>query len=403
MPNKNASATTQQTVSKHELAVVIGRMQPLHLGHQALLREALRVADKVLVVLGSSDQARDPKNPFTWQERSHFVAASIPKSEWSRVSICPVRDFHDDARWASAVRRAAASVEGVSSSPGKIALVGCFKDASSAYLNRFPGWTLHALPKSHDIDATSLRKVLFDGDYGFDARSAVLSPYVPPGVNDLIRCYANLPWFGTVKAEHQALEDYKQKWPFRVAVTTDAVVRARDHILMIRRGGTIGNGLWALPGGFLEPDEDIFAGALRELREETRIGLIDELMTHSLKGVQVFSHPQRSLRGRIITHAHYFDIGSPKHLPEVKGSDDAKLAKWVSIDQLPSMRSEMFEDHAMILEHFLKDTALAKDQAPVVVPLPDPGPRPGDELAERVISSLKVPDSNTGAKRQPGA
>ena len=50
----------------HDTALLIGRFEPVHSGHLALLQEALRQAPQVIVVVGSAWQPRSPKNPFTW-------------------------------------------------------------------------------------------------------------------------------------------------------------------------------------------------------------------------------------------------------------------------------------------------------------------------------------------------
>ncbi len=50
---------------------------------------------------------------------------------------------------------------------------------------------------------------------------------------------------------------------------------------------------------------------------------------------------------------HFTSSSATTEFPDVQGSDDAKLAKWVPIAQLPSLESQLFEDHACILDHFL--------------------------------------------------
>ena len=75
-------------------------------------------------------------------------------------------------------------------------------------------------------------------------------------------------------------------------------------------------------------------------------------MRAALKSSAVFDHPARSPRGRIITSAFHFELRDTG-FPDVVGSDDAKLAKWIPIAQLPSLESQIFEDHACILDHFL--------------------------------------------------
>ena len=65
---------------------------------------------------------------------------------------------------------------------------------------------------------------------------------------------------------------------------------------------------WQMPQGGIDPGEDARAAALRELREETGFGLLDTTIEDALSGIAVFDHPDRSSRGRTITHAHFFDF-----------------------------------------------------------------------------------------------
>ena len=61
----------------HDVAVYVGRFQPFHNGHLALLRHALSVAPQGILVIGSAHQARTPKNPFSWQERAEMVRLTL--------------------------------------------------------------------------------------------------------------------------------------------------------------------------------------------------------------------------------------------------------------------------------------------------------------------------------------
>jgi len=111
--------------------------------------------------------------------------------------------------------------------------------------------------------------------------------------------------------------------------------------------------MWALPGGFLEPRERVLAGAIRELREETGFALSDSELESALRGVAVFDHPDRSIRGLTITHAHYFDLACTQP-PPVAAADDAVAAQWVPLATLRAMEDQCFEDHFQILDHFLR-------------------------------------------------
>ncbi|NRR33326.1 bifunctional nicotinamide-nucleotide adenylyltransferase/Nudix hydroxylase [Oxalobacteraceae bacterium] len=340
----------------YQLAVLIGRFQPFHNGHAALLRQALACAPRVVLVLGSAFRARNAKNPFTWEERAAMIAATLPESERGRLSFVAVRDYYEDERWASAVRaKVAEAAAGVT----RIALVGHFKDASSYYLNRFPQWELSAADNEANIDATALRRILFEAEdinVSLDAMAEVL----PLAVRQYLRAWSMLPHYAELAQEHAQLAREKAAWsraPYApVFSTVDAVVVTAGHVLLIQRAAHPGKGLWALPGGFLEQRERVLQGAVRELVEETCLGLLPETVEAALVDVKVFDHPDRSQRGRTITHAHFFDL-KLEHLPEVDGADDAAHARWVPIAELNGMEDRFFDDHFHILDHFLGLTA----------------------------------------------
>ena len=137
-----------------------------------------------------------------------------------------------------------------------------------------------------------------------------------------------------------------------VFMTTDAVVVQSGHILLVRRRAEPGKGLYAMPGGFLNPSERIKDGVIRELREETKIKVPDPVLRGSIKAREVYDKPDRSLRGRTITHAYLIEL-QPGELPKVKGSDDAEKAKWVPISVFEKMEDQMFEDHYHIIKDML--------------------------------------------------
>ena len=336
-----------------ELAVFIGRLQPYHLAHHALVQKALEIADKAVVVLGSSFRARDPKNPFTWTERRDMVKLSFSEDDAQRLSFIPVRDYYDDDSWVTAIREEIAQ-----RFPGvrNIALVGHFKDASSYYLNRFPGWKLVEQNTSLEdgLSATQLRDALFSKEAGWPVIRAMAAPSMPVPVMEYLNLWRHTAAYEQMRDEQEGLQNYRKLWsdtPYEVLfVTVDAVVRCNGHVLLVQRGRSPGKGLWALPGGFLESKESLLQSAVRELREETSLDVMGYCIEHALKDVKVFDHPNRSLRGRTLTHAHYFDLGERRHLPEVRAADDAAEVRWVPVEELSGMEESLFEDHATILQ-----------------------------------------------------
>lgn len=334
---------------KFDIAVVIGRFQPFHNGHAALLAQALGCADKVIVLLGSAYAARSAKNPFSWEERASMIALTLDEATKARVSFLPLRDYYDERRWCAAAQ---AAVQAQAAPGARIALIGHQKDATSEYLHGFPGWTLLPAPAYGAINATSLRRILFEGE-DRAATQALLAGQAPAAVVHYLLGWLNLPFVAGLREEHARVEAGKKTWGTGPFITVDAVVTAAGHVLLIERGQPPGKGQWALPGGFLEPRERVLQGAMRELQEETGFALLPATLESLLRGTAVFDHPDRSQRGRTITHAHWFDLGDSR-LPAVAGADDAAAAKWVPISELAALEGALFEDHFMILDHFLK-------------------------------------------------
>lgn len=133
------------------------------------------------------------------------------------------------------------------------------------------------------------------------------------------------------------------------AVTADCVIFGYDgkdlQALLVKRGkekdasSTAYEGMWALPGGFMdiEKDKTIAHTAARELREETGL----ELSVKELKEAGTFSEIDRDPRERVITIAHYALV----KLTEVQASTDAELAEWIPIRSIPPLAF----DHDAIL------------------------------------------------------
>ncbi|HLT17703.1 MAG TPA: NUDIX domain-containing protein [Acidimicrobiales bacterium] len=132
-----------------------------------------------------------------------------------------------------------------------------------------------------------------------------------------------------------------------VAVTVDVVsltIRAgRLSVLLVQRGAYPYKGAWALPGGFVEPDEDTDAAAARELAEETGVASVPG----HLEQLRTYSDPDRDPRMRVISVA-YVGFGPEAAVPEA--GSDATAARWWAIDDLegPDAPALAF-DHARII------------------------------------------------------
>lgn len=121
--------------------------------------------------------------------------------------------------------------------------------------------------------------------------------------------------------------------PTPLLVTTDVVLfTVREGalwLLLVRRGIEPFRGRWALPGGFVLPDESLEAGARRELKEEA--GLADVY----LEQLYTFGRPGRDPRGRVVTVAYYALV--PSERLEVRAGSDAEGAAWFRAGSLPPL------------------------------------------------------------------
>lgn len=126
------------------------------------------------------------------------------------------------------------------------------------------------------------------------------------------------------------------------AVTVDLVaLTVRDdalHVLLVTRGEDPFRGRLALPGGFVQPDEDLADAAARELAEETGVrrvpGHLEQLAT--------YGSPARDPRMRVVSVAY---LALAPSLPDPVAGTDASAAAWVPV----SAAKRLAFDHGRIL------------------------------------------------------
>src|SRR5689334_7414484 len=98
----------------------------------------------------------------------------------------------------------------------------------------------------------------------------------------------------------------------------------RLQVLLIRRGIPPYEGQWALPGGFVRPDEDLETTARRELAKET--GLTTERI--NLEQLATYGAPDRDPRGRVVSVAY---LALVPDLPAPVAGSDAASASWIDV------------------------------------------------------------------------
>ena len=148
--------------------------------------------------------------------------------------------------------------------------------------------------------------------------------------------------------------------PVAIHVTVDIVVlTVRDdalQALLIRRGEEPFKGYLALPGGFVEPEEDVDSAARRELREETGV----EIELVHLEQVGTYGAPHRDPRARMISVAY---LAVMPDLPDPQAGSDAASAEWIPVGDIDI--SDLAFDHEQILSDSIERARSKLEYSPL--------------------------------------
>jgi bifunctional NMN adenylyltransferase/nudix hydrolase len=342
----------------YKLALVIGRFQPLpHSGHFELFEAANKTADHTLIVVGSAFSAPSIRNPVPHQIRMKIIDRALT-SRYNRdeFTLSFAQDYlYNDAQWVQQIQstvRQWFETRNMTYNPKDVVVVGSDKDETTYYLRIF-GFDFMHIPNNQDIDGTRVRDALFSNYTEF--QNLIKSGKVHYADAWSLTDLWSISDEAAMVDEYLLVKAYKESWnnaPYAPTfVTTDAVVVCNGHILMVKRSASTGKGQYALPGGFLEQNIKIFDNCIKELYEETNIGVPEKVMRGSLVSSEVFDHPLRSTRGRTITHAYIFNLVGENRLPKIKGCPTETYgARWISFAEIIENSHKIFEDHFSIIE-----------------------------------------------------
>lgn len=305
--------------------IFIGRFQPAHNGHIHAIGIAASQVDKLYILVGSANQCRSIKNPWTFSERKQMLQLKLHGAHITNYEIIPLNDYkYSDTQWMSDVR---ATVEHYKM--GSPILFGHVKEGND-YLKWFPEYKFKSIESQYNVNATQVRDEMF----------AKNDPFMPE----------------TVRADYEFYQKEKQlfaNYPFPETLNfncSDAVLECQGHVLLIQRKFAPGRGAWALPGGFRNQRETFLDCAIRELMEETNVRVPEKVLRGSIVKTELFDSPKRSFGIPRNTLAVYMRISpNPDYsLPRANGADDAALCKWVPLtDALNNI--EMYDDHKDIV------------------------------------------------------
>ena len=352
-------------VGTFDFLIFIGRFQPPHSGHLEVVRRALVLAERVILLCGSARQPRSNRNPWPAEQVGEVLRRCLLRTDAERLDMVPIMDvLYNDRLWIADVQQAVAAVvarHGVDAAAARVGLIGLREGEANYFPSRFPQWGAVSFEEDNGVRATAIRAALFatdgtDGEGGAAyLSSAAARAVLPEPVRQELVTYCATDTFAGLRAESAFLAKYRRAWdsaPYPPTfVTVDAVVVQSGHILLVERKARPGRGLLALPGGFVGADEWLEDACIRELREETRLKVPVPVLKGSIRSRRVFDAPYRSERGRTITHAFLIELAPAPTLPRVKGGDDARRAFWLPLGSLEPER--LFEDHYFIMQAML--------------------------------------------------
>ncbi len=142
---------------------------------------------------------------------------------------------------------------------------------------------------------------------------------------------------------------YTYKYP-KPSITTDCIIFSdkiiNRKVLLIKRKNEPFKNKWALPGGFLDMEEDIVDCALRELKEECGIeGIhLEQFYTVGTLG--------RDPRGRTVSVIYIGFVDD--NTADIKAGDDASEAAFFNIDSLPELAFDHLEIITKAIKHITK-------------------------------------------------
>ncbi len=164
--------------------------------------------------------------------------------------------------------------------------------------------------------------------------------------------------------EDEFLAHYDQsRWPSIGAAVDLGIFTILDgelQVLLIERGNHPEKGKWALPGGFVNTDEDLEQAAARELQEETAVDLS---AGGYLEQVKSYGSPSRDRRGYMISILYTALL---PEVPAVLAGDDAAGARFIPVERALSGELPLAFDHEVLISDALERVRAKLEYSPIV-------------------------------------
>jgi bifunctional NMN adenylyltransferase/nudix hydrolase len=321
-----------------KLAVIIGRFQPLHLGHLSLIDKAYKEADKVLILIGSATQLPDFKNPFTYEERVGLLRGTFGKDY--DTTIRPLDDEETDEAWVSNVIGEVLALE---EDPSEVTIFTNPKDEEFYRKNFiFQVETLNDVP----VSATQVRASWYTDTLWS------MEEYLTENVCVFLEKHQDRD---RLSEEYDSTLEMTLKktqgHPFGnpMEPVSFAVIVQDGALLVGKRGGSRGKGQLGLPGGYIEAGETSMQGCMRETKEELGV----DLHTLILEGkaqclVQAVEENMNDLGTRTIGVNYLFVIKPEYPVEIILDNTETTDFGWLPLGDVLQDKTLLFFNHNQV-------------------------------------------------------
>lgn len=135
----------------------------------------------------------------------------------------------------------------------------------------------------------------------------------------------------TTDSRNPGIESDKP-YPQQPCVAVGAVVFNDDGVLLVRRGRSPAENLWAIPGGKVKLGETLQHAVEREILEETGLRI------RAREPVFTFDHIEQDDDGRFLFHYVIVDFVADYIGGEIRAGDDALEARWITSEEIKRLQ-----------------------------------------------------------------
>ncbi len=134
-------------------ALFVGRFQPFHKGHLRVVMDIAREHEKIIIIIGSAQEKRTEKNPFSVRERKDMIKAVLDKLGLN-YEIHAVKDYFDCKSWVREIKRLCKFDVVYSTNPWTIE---CFEEYGIKVIR-------HRMYRRYMLSGTKIREMIRSGN-----------------------------------------------------------------------------------------------------------------------------------------------------------------------------------------------------------------------------------------------